>query len=285
MPAKLNTAAARELLQQFRFADLFIEQLGWNHPVSAKAHTLTHDGAKWQSREVAQLSGFRVFEVTSASAETPLPDADSQLALWKQVALQSVENIILFTDPARTRSVWLWMKRDGQRTLPRRHHFHKGQPGDLFLSKLAALTVDLADLDEDGNLPITEAAARVRVRAALDIEAVTKRFFKDFQEEHAAILGQIKGISDDRDRRWYASVLLNRLMFVWFLQEKLFLDGARRTYLEDKLAECRKKEGKDRFFRFFRLFLRDLFFQGFARPAARRHFCAATGWSRGAVRA
>ena len=96
-----------------------------------------------------------------------------------------MENIILFTDPARTRSVWLWMKRDGKRTLPRRHHFHKGQPGDLFLSKLAALTVDLADLDEDGNLPITEAAARVR--AALDIEAVTKRFFKDFQEEHAAI--------------------------------------------------------------------------------------------------
>jgi hypothetical protein len=32
----------------------------------------------------------------------------------------------------------------------------------------------------------------------------------------------IEGIDNERDKRWYASVLLNRLMFVWFLQKKGF---------------------------------------------------------------
>lgn len=61
-------------------------------------------------------------------------------------------------DPARTRSVWLWMKREEKKHHIRRHHYLKGQPGDLFLYKLSALFVDLSDFDEDGNLPITETA-------------------------------------------------------------------------------------------------------------------------------
>ena len=35
----------------------------------------------------------------------------------------------------------------------------------------------------------------------------------------------IEGIENDKDRRWYASVLLNRLMFVYFLQRKLLESG------------------------------------------------------------
>jgi len=64
----------------------------------------------------------------------------------------------------------------GTRFLERRLPYLKGQPGDLFLSKLSALVIDLAELDANGNLPITETANRVR--AALDIEQVTKAFFR-----------------------------------------------------------------------------------------------------------
>ncbi len=261
---KLNTINARKLLQSFRFADLFIEELGWLNAATSKVHRLTHEGTKWQAVEVSHLSGFRVFEVTPEVLNTPMPDAQTQMALWKQIVLQSIENIVIFTDQARTQSLWLWMKRDGKRTIARRHHFIKGQPGDLFLSRLAALTVDIAELDEHGNIPITDTAERVR--SALDIEAVTKRFFKDFQEQHIAFLELIHGIKDDRQRRWYASVLLNRLMFIWFLQEKGFLDGGNRTYLRDKLAISQKQEKN----KFFRQFLKDLFFEGFAKPPAKR---------------
>jgi len=266
---RLNTGHARKKLQAFAFTELFIEELGWNQPASRKPVVLEHEGVRWRAQELSQLSGFRVFEITPENKATPLPDAKTQQALWKRVALQSVENILIFVDVARTQSLWLWMKREEKRFLPRRHHFLKGQPGDLFLSKLAALCVDIAELDEHGNLPITETANRVR--AALDVEAVTKAFFRDFQDEHGKLLDQIKGIPDARERRWYASVLLNRLMFVWFLQAKGFLDVAKhpdgnRKYLEDLLAASGKKHTNQ----FFSHVLRDLFFEGFAKPTGKR---------------
>ena len=265
MPAaRLHTDRARKKLQAFQFTDLFIEELGWNEPASRKPAPIEYEGTRWRAVEVSQLSGFRVFEITPEDKATPLPDAKAQQALWKRVALQSVENILIFVDPARTQSLWLWMKREEKRFLPRRHHFLKGQPGDLFLSKLAALFVDLSELDEEGNIDIT--AAKDRVQRALDVETVTKAFFRDFQDEHGKLLDQIKGIPDARERRWYASVLLNRLMFVWFLQAKGFLDGGNRDYLPDLLAASGKKTRGQ----FFSHVLRDLFFEGFAKPSVKR---------------
>ena len=94
--------------------------------------------------------------------------------------------------------------------------------------------VDIADLDEDGGIGVAQAAKRLQ--DALDVETTTKKFFKEFQDEHARFLTLIDGIGDERDRRWYASVLLNRLMFIYFLQRKGFLDGGKQRYLQDKLA-------------------------------------------------
>ena len=78
----------------------------------------------------------------------------------------------------------------------------------------------------------------------------------------------IRGIRDERQRRWYASVLLNRLMFICFLQKKPpgFLDGGNQNYLRDKLEES-KRRGKDRY---YSEFLQALFFEGFAKPEAKR---------------
>ena len=59
---------------------------------------------------------------------------------------------------------------------------------------------------------------------------------------------------------------MNRLMFIWFLQRKGFLDGADRDYLTDKLAASRKR-GADRF---YSVFLKSLFFEGFAKPEPAR---------------
>jgi hypothetical protein len=270
MPAgRINTDRARKALQDFRFSDLFIDELGWNKPTArAPIPLLDGDGNKWTATEISQLSGFRVFEVVPNDATVSRPDAKNQQTLWKGLTAQAVENIAIFVDPRRTQSLWLWMKRGGKRILPRKHAYIKGQPGDLFLSKLSALVVDLSELDEEGNLPITETANRVR--AALDVEVVTKAFFKRFQDVHGAFLEEITGIADEGDRRWYASVVLNRLMFIWFLQKKGFVDRAdrpdgNRNYLRDSLAASDK--GKNRFYSHF---LRDLFFEGFAKPEPKR---------------
>lgn len=98
------------------------------------------------------------------------------------------------------------------------------------------------------------------------MESVAGRFYKEFQEQHAAFLSLIAGIADARERRWYASVLLNRLMFVYFLQRKGFVKGHAQggddDYLRRKLAESRRR-GVDQY---YGKFLRALFFKGFGAP-------------------
>ena len=94
--------------------------------------------------------------------------------------------------------------------------------------------------------------------AAFDVERVTKRFYDRFQKEHTAFLKFVSGIADRADKEWYASVMLNRLMFVYFIQRKGFLDGD-PAYLRNRLSRMRAAHGKDKFYSFYRYFLLRLF--------------------------
>jgi hypothetical protein len=55
--------------------------------------------------------------------------------------------------------------------------------------------------------------------------------------------------------------MLNRLMFVYFMQRKGFLDGD-HDYLRNRLVRCRAEKGHDRFYSFYRYFLLRLFREG-----------------------
>ena len=103
-----------------------------------------------------------------------------------------------------------------------------------------------------------------RARAAFDIERVTKAFYRDFDTHRIAFLKFIDGIGEVADREWYASVMLNRLMFVYFIQRKGFLD-ADPDYLRSRLQRCQQEKGKDKFYTFYRYFLLRLFHEGFGK--------------------
>jgi len=104
-----------------------------------------------------------------------------------------------------------------------------------------------------------------RVRAGFDVDRVTKRFYDRFKSEHDTFLKFLKGIPDEEMQRWYASVMLNRLMFIYFIQKKGFLDN-NVEYLRDKLTDI-KERGKDQY---YKNFLCPLFFEGFARKESER---------------
>ena len=91
MTSKLDPRSARKHLQAFRFADLFIEDLGWNYPEWAKPLTIEHGGLNDLAQEISQLSGFRVFEVVTANPDASFPDAKTQQAIWKGIAPHAVE--------------------------------------------------------------------------------------------------------------------------------------------------------------------------------------------------
>ena len=108
-----------------------------------------------------------------------------------------------------------------------------------------------------------------RVRAALDVEKVTKRFYDHFSTELSAFGKFIDGITAQGDRDWYASLMLNRMMFVYFVQKQGFLDGD-SDYLRNRLRLVQRQSGGGRFQQFYRIFLLRLFHEGLGQPEVQR---------------
>lgn len=262
MPINLNKS--RQYLQEFDFVSLFTEELGWTNPPTKESIPFEFEGKTFYRQGVAELAGVMILEITAAAGE--IPDSKVRANLQKDISKLYLENLLIFLDGDRKQSLWYWVKREGNKQYRRDHLYVKGQSGDLFLSKLGALVVDLKDW-ESGNVSVLNAARRLK--DSFDIDRVTKEFFKEFQSLHGDFLSQIKGQgieNNDSDRRWYASILLNRLMFVYFLQRKYFLDNGDEQYLQNKL-KVSKQEGSDCFYADF---LKPLFFEGFGKPETER---------------
>ncbi|KYC34768.1 transcriptional regulator [Scytonema hofmannii PCC 7110] len=257
----LNFQRTRDLLYDFKFEELFIEELGWSQTSRKKAVSLEIENKTYEYQRIAEFSGVGVFEVTAADGV--IPEAKVRAAIHQEITKDKAENLLIFIDSQRTRSLWYWVKREENKSYIRDHLYVKGQPGDLFLSKLGSLVIDITELEDD-ELSVVEIA--YRLQKAFDVERVTKQFYKDFQEQHQQFLGYVKGIHNKNDRRWYTSVLLNRMMFVYFLQRKRFIDNGDLNYLQNKL-EASKRRGKNLF---YKEFLQALFFESFAKPETDR---------------
>jgi len=249
---------ARPLLQTGDLTRLFVEELGWE-PCRQKL-TLRAGQTDYALTAIAQKRGFTVW--LCPSPEGPLPGHTTRLKLDRALTQTSFEHLIVFATQEGGQQSWMWVRREPGRPLsPRTHEFNRAQPGDSLLQKLQILYVSLEE-EEKGELSTVTMAGRAR--DAFDLERVTKAFYRDFDTHRKAFLKFIEGIDEVADREWYASVMLNRLMFVYFIQRKGFLD-ADPDYLRNRLRRCRQENGKDDFYRFYRYFLLRLFHEGFGK--------------------
>jgi hypothetical protein len=253
-----NSDKAQDYLYEFNLKDLFVQGLGWLNPLNRNSGSLEVEGQIYQRSPIARMSGVPVFEITSPDGD--IPTAKIRDAIYEKIFAQFAENLLIFVNQNRTRSLWYWAKREGTKFYPRVESYVQGQPPDLLLSKIGGLHIPLAAL-EQGEPPVIDIAARLQ--QSFDVEKVTKKFYQEFQAQHEIFLQHIQGVEQESDRRWYASVILNRLMFVYFLQKKYFIDNGNLFYLKQKL-ENSKQQGSDLF---YREFLQTLFFEGFARPS------------------
>ncbi|MYD09856.1 MAG: ATP-binding protein [Chloroflexi bacterium] len=255
----MDRTKARDLLQAFEFEKLLIE-IGWESVPPAPPRDIGDTG--YQYRLISQTV-FEVFPL-NASADG-LPNARMRAEIHKHIEKISFENLIIFldNDEIRTQSVWYWVKREGNIKRPRPHEYWIEQPGDLFLSKIADMVIEMGDRRADGTLPISERTRRFA--DSFDIRPVTKNFYKEFSGLREDFGSMIDGIPSESDRLLYASVLLNRLMFIYFLQKKGFIQE-NVNYLDDKLDESQERGPE----RYYSEFLSALFFEGFAKPARER---------------
>lgn len=121
-------------------------------------------------------------------------------------------------------------------------------------------------LDEEEALDITGVVHRLHDN--LDRDRLTKRFYDEFKKHKDRFQKFIGGLSDEGVMAHYTSLMLNRLMFCYFLQQKGFLDGD-QNYLRTRFETVRTTLGKDKFHSFYITFLKRLFHDGLdssARP-------------------
>ena len=261
MAADIQTI--RPYLHDFDLTGLMVEGLGWDHHQGATISVDAGDES-YDLHTVAEKKGFAAYRCSPKSDGTiPLQSARRQIE--NQVAKTNYEHLIIFVDDTETRQVWQWVKREsGRPPAVRELRYDKGQTGTALLQRLRGIEFTL---EEEGNLGIIDVTERFQ--QSLDVERVTKRFYDRFRNELTAFQKFISGFANQGDRDWYASLMLNRMMFIYFIQKQGFLDGD-EDYLVDRLKIVQEQDGPDRFMRFYRNFLLRLFHEGLGQPEAGR---------------
>ena len=261
MAADIQTL--RSYLQTFDLNGLLVEGLGWNHhqgaPTVVVAGSETYD-----LQPVAEKAGFPVYQC-GPNSDGAIPPQSVRRQIENQVAQANYEHLIIFVDANETRQVWQWVKREsGKPPALRELGYGKGQEATALLQRLRGIEFTL---EEEGNLGITDVTEKFR--QSLDVERVTRRFYDRFRTELTAFQKFIDGFTTQGDRDWYASLMLNRMMFVYFIQKQGFLDGDEH-YLRNRLKSVQEQDGPDRFQRFYRQFLLRLFHEGLGQPEGQR---------------
>jgi len=254
---KIDIPTVRRLLKECDFRTLFREHLGWDNftakldiPIDGNTHSLA---------AIAEKRGFQVY------VSPTIPDRPTRLKLDRQITKSAREHLVIYIAPDRKEQIWEWVRREqGKPAASRDYRFYVSQSGDELIQKLEGIAVEL---NEEERLTLPDVAGRVR--AALDVDKITKKFYERFKAEHTAFMKFIKGIRHDADLQWYTSLMLNRLMFVYFIQKKGFLDGD-TEYLRNRLARMRQQYGKDKFYSFYRYFLLRLFHEGLGQAPKER---------------
>ena len=246
-------------IKAFDFRGLFIEGLGWNNdkgsqsiPVDTKAYTV---------QNIAEKSGFRIL-VCSPPAGEVIPALNIRRQIEIKVSRLFHEHIIIFVDGKKDEQRWMSTIRLVDKK-PMEIAWYSHQNPELLYQRVSGLGFEL---DQEGNITIVDVTKLVAANFTQNNEKVTKKFYDYFKKEHTAFLTCISGIDDTVQREWYASLMLNRLMFCYFIQKRGFLNSGDLHYLKNKLKACQEKKGKNKFYSFYRNFLLLLFHQGLGSP-------------------
>ena len=253
---RIDRERVRELLRDFELPALF-NQLGWDR--HSQSLPIRVNETEYALTACAEKRGMVVF--VCAPPGDDIPDYATRRKIEREVAKSVHEHFIIYANRAKTAQIWQWVKREpGKPAQCREHRYEGSQHGEALLQKLESIAFSL---EEEEQLTLVDVTARVR--EGLDVEKITKRFYDQFKKEHEGFLNFLSGIPDGEMQRWYASVILNRLMFIYFIQKKGFLNDD-LDYLRTNLWRS-QESGADRY---YNAFLCPLFFEGFAKPADER---------------
>lgn len=228
---------------------VFLEELGWGAPVEGSFEVSAGDSSL-RAEPIADLKGFRVYTVEARKR----PTRQLMRAVDSSLAELSPERMQIF----QSQDAWIWHWPRQTSTGTETFEAIETAPGALPTFLAQRLTGLQFTLDEH-RLGFTLADVRNRVYGRFDSRPVTKKFYDRFAAEHRNLASAIKGLSED-ESFGYATTLLNRLMFIYFMQKKEFVNDD-PFYLETTLRKVRELRGRDHYYTFYRDALLPLFFQ------------------------
>lgn len=258
-------------IETFDFENLF-NQLGWNYIEESfpkKANDEIFD-----FNFIAEKAGFSIL-ICLPDKNGQIPEAQTRKKIHTEIAKLHHEHLIIFIDSEKTVQQWELLVRESNKPVRTvSHKWKKGQAPELLYQKLSGAFFSIEE-DEEGSLTIIDVVERIKKNFGANAEKVTKKFYAEFKKQHTQFLEFISGIDDilpdkeNTNKQWYSSLMLNRLMFCYFIQKKGFLNED-KNYLQNKLNECQHNAGKDNFYSFYRSFLLELFHNGLAKPESKR---------------
>lgn len=259
-----------ELVKEARFRDLFIMEMGWNnYRGQAELPLIEIDGTNYQLFSVAERNGFQI--LTCEVDEIPTASVCKRIDI--KLRRSANDYIAIFIKRGTEHHQWIAPIRNVDRRDLVTIEYESADKADFVFSKIDGLSFENSE-----HTTIVDVKERVQETFAINSEKITKDFYAGFRKEHNTFAIFITGIDDaielknNRNKQWYTSVMLNRLMFCYFIQKKGFLDG-NVNYLREKLKWCRDERGENRFFKsFYQGFLMQLFQDGLNSPTHNRDF-------------
>ena len=265
----MNRRTFNEYLSDGNFHELFITEMGWNNPQGQTLFDITVDETSFEFHLIAERSGFQVL--------TCLVDAVPTSSFCKKLDTRlrrsANDYICIFMQKGTCHHLWAVPVKKVEKRDIVIVEYASAQAADFLFEKMEGLSFDL-----DERTTIMDVVERVQAAFVVNSEKITKDFYAGFKKEHTNFAKFISCIDDqiadkdNRNKQWYTSVMLNRLMFCYFIQKKGFLDGD-VDYLRHKLEWTQQERGENRFFSsFYKGFLTTLFHGGLNAPKHDRSF-------------
>ncbi len=246
------------------FKELFISEMLWNNPTGAtQLPEINIDDTTYHIEQIAERKGFQILHCKVQN----IPTSAVCKKIDQKIRKNAENYICIFFLPEKLHHLWIAPVKKVEKRDVVLIEYDSIEKAAFLFEKMEKLSFSLED--EPNILDIIE---KVQAAFLVNSEKITKDFYSGFKKEHSNFAKFITGIDDhigekeNKNKQWYASVMLNRLMFCYFIQKKGFLDGD-IDYLRNKLEWTRQQEGENRFFnKFYKGFLVNLFHDGLNAP-------------------
>ena len=266
----MNKRTFSQYIADSNFRELFIREMGWNNPKGQTDFDLTMEDTLYEFQQIADRNGFQVLtcEVQDIPTSSICKKIDTRLRR------QANDYICIYHLPHSEHHLWVVpVKKVEKRDLVL-VEYASADKAEFLFDKIDRISFEL-----DEHTTIMDVKDRIHEGFIINSEKITKDFYTGFRKEHTNFAKYITGIDDEitdlkknRNKQWYTSVMLNRLMFCYFIQKKGFLD-LNANYLRDKLNWVKKEKGANRFYgSFYQGFLISLFHDGLNSPRHQQDF-------------